>query len=53
MIIDNHIRPADLKDKLNRFWNLSGEKIKAIEQNYDTSQGAPVFTQKGKYTSRG
>ena len=53
MIIDYHIKPADLKDKLNRFWNLSGEKISAIEREYDTTQGAPVFTIKGKYSSRG
>ncbi len=53
MIIDFHIKTSDLKDKLNRFWNLSGEKIIAIERDYDTAHGAPVITKKGKYSSRG
>lgn len=53
MIIDHLIRPVDLKEKLELFWKLSGEKIKAIEKEYDPSLGAPVFTQKGKYTTRG
>jgi hypothetical protein len=53
MIIDYHIKPIDLREKLNRFWDLSGEKIKAIESEYDTTRGAPVFTRDGKYTTRG
>ncbi len=53
MIIDYHISPADLNEKLNRFWKLSGEKILCIEKEYDLKLGAPVFTVKGKYTSRG
>ncbi len=53
MIIDYNIRPADLSGKLRRFWALSGEKIAAIEQEYDATSGAPVFTVNGKYTSRG
>jgi unsaturated chondroitin disaccharide hydrolase len=53
MIIDYNIKPPDLADKLARFWTLSGEKITAIEQEYDTTSGAPVFTVNGKYTSRG
>jgi hypothetical protein len=53
MIIDYHIQPTDLKEKLDLFWKLSGEKINAIEREYDNFQGAPVFTVKGKYTSRG
>jgi hypothetical protein len=42
-----------LKRKLVRFWELSGEKILRIERDYDESQGAPVFTRRGRYTSRG
>jgi unsaturated chondroitin disaccharide hydrolase len=48
-----NIKPADLAAKLERFWELSGEKIKLIEAAYDNSNGAPVFTVSGKYTSRG
>ncbi len=53
MIIDYTIQPKDLSTKLDRFWNFSGEKISAIEREYDADAGAPVFTVKGKYTSRG
>jgi unsaturated chondroitin disaccharide hydrolase len=53
MIINSQIKPSDLKQKLNQFWELSGQKILDIEQNYDTSKGSPVFTVKGKYTTRG
>ena len=47
------IKPADLQNKLNRFWKLSEEKIKLVERNYDASKGAPVFTVNGSYSSRG
>jgi unsaturated chondroitin disaccharide hydrolase len=38
---------------LDQFWKLSGQKILLIEQTLDTSKGAPVFTEKGKYVTRG
>ncbi|MEI7423608.1 MAG: hypothetical protein WCK18_16005 [Prolixibacteraceae bacterium] len=53
MIINNQVIPEDLRGKLKQFWALSGEKIASIEKEYDTKAGAPVFTVKGKYTSRG
>jgi len=53
MIINYHIKLAELKEKLGHFWQLSGEKIKSVEKEYDPSQGAPVFTKNGKYTTRG
>ncbi|MDP4679524.1 MAG: glycosyl hydrolase, partial [Cyclobacteriaceae bacterium] len=42
-----------LAPKLNQFWELSGNKIISIDEEYDESKGAPVFTQAGKYTTRG
>jgi unsaturated chondroitin disaccharide hydrolase len=42
-----------LSEKIDRFWKLSGKKIKAIENDYDFSKGSPVFTWDGKYTTRG
>lgn len=42
-----------LEQPLNRFWELSGQKIKLIESSFDTADGAPVFTEKGKYVTRG
>jgi len=53
MIINYQLQPTNLKEKLDHFWKLSGEKIKSIEKEYDSSQGAPVFTKNGKYTTRG
>ena len=51
--ISNNLTPKDLHTKLALFWELSGLKILRIEDECDTSKGAPVFTVKGKYTSRG
>ena len=51
--IDNSLKPADLTSKLQRFWEISGEKIHLIEKNYDDSKGSPVFTIDGKYSTRG
>ena len=48
MQINNSISIQDLQTKLATFWKISGAKIKAIEQEYDTSKGSPVFTVKGK-----
>jgi unsaturated chondroitin disaccharide hydrolase len=54
MITINHsLKPAHLATRLNRFWELSGEKIKLIETDYDPKKGSPVFTVAGKYTTRG
>ena len=51
--IDFQLHANDLKKKLNLFWELSGEKIKNIDKNYDASKGSPVFTVNGKYSTRG
>jgi len=37
---------------IDRVFELSGEKIRLIERNWGHSRGAPVFTVKGRYTSR-
>ena len=51
--IDNKLNPADLTGKLQRFWQLSEQKIHLIEKQYDNSQGSPVFTVDGRYSTRG
>lgn len=51
--INAQLVPADLKEKINRLWDLSAQKILNIENTYDKSKGSPVFTVKGKYTTRG
>ena len=51
--INRNLSPEGLKEKLERFWKLSGEKIRLIQIEYDSSNGSPVFTAEGKYTTRG
>jgi len=53
MQIKNELTAASLQSKLDRFWEVSGEKIKLINKEYDNSKGTPVFTVNGKYTLRG
>ena len=43
----------EVQKLLPRFWELSGHKIRSIENSFDTSKGAPVFTEKGIYVARG
>lgn len=51
--INYDLTPTDLTQKLARLWELSGQKIRLIDEQYDTSNGSPVFTAKGQYTTRG
>jgi len=51
--INKELNPADLSSKLQRFWQLSDQKLDLIEKQYDNSQGSPVFTIDGKYSTRG
>jgi len=51
--INTQIKTEDLSSKLTEFWKLSGEKILAIQNEYNENQGSPVYTRNGKYTTRG
>ena len=53
MKLDFSIEQSINEINLNRFWELSGQKILMIEKSFDTAKGAPVFTEKGKYVTRG
>ncbi|MGB0373180.1 MAG: glycosyl hydrolase [Opitutales bacterium] len=53
MNINTTLTPADLKSGLSKLWAASGEKINRIAKEYDTTQGSPVYTVGGKYTTRG
>src|SRR4249919_554997 len=53
MVANQLLMAESLRNKIERFWQLSGEKIRAIERQYDNSKGSPVFTSQGKYTTRG
>ena len=50
---DPDLRPADLLPAIQRMWEHSGRKILDIAATYDRSQGSPVFTVGGAYTTRG
>lgn len=49
---DPRLTPAALKPKLDRLFELSAAKIRAIEKAWDPSVGTPVYTVRGIYTSR-
>jgi hypothetical protein len=53
MKINASLTPAKLQPKLTRLFELAGQKIDLINKSWDPAQGTPVFTIKGKYTSRG
>ncbi len=53
MQADLTLSPPDLAGKLQRMWDLSARKIRAIERTYDPRKGSPVFTAGGIWTSRG
>src|SRR5215471_19324739 len=50
---DAQLTPQKLLPKLNRLFELSAEKILSIEKAWSPQKGTPVFTVKGKYSSRG
>ena len=53
MKIDFDLDPSQFSQKLEKFWSLSGEKIRLIHKEYDSDKGSPVYTVEGKYTTRG
>ena len=53
MKIDVRLTPQKLQRKTARLFALAGEKIRALNAAWDPARGTPVFTVKGKYTSRG
>ncbi len=50
---DPKLTPHALVSKLTRLFELSADKILAIEKTWKPADGTPVFTVKGRYTSRG
>ena len=53
MKVDPHIALVDLEPLLESFFALARTKIARVQQTWDPAHGSPVFTQKGRYTSRG
>jgi hypothetical protein len=53
VIINNRIRPAHLSADLDRFLQLALAKTCALQKSWDPASGSPVFTRRGRYTTRG
>ncbi len=51
--IDPHLSPQKLVPKIERLFQLSAAKILSLERTWKSEQGAPVFTVRGRYTTRG
>lgn len=51
--IDYRLTPSVLRASLETFFELSAAKILALEKGWDASRGTPVFTVRGRYTTRG
>ena len=51
--IDFGVTPAQLRANAERLFSLSAGKILALEKSWNPTRGTPVFTRKGRYTSRG
>ena len=53
MKINPDLTPAQLAPAVERLFELSASKILSIERSWKPADGTPVFTVKGRYTSRG
>ncbi len=53
MKISYELTPQALVKKIERLFELSAQKIDSIEKSWDPGNGTPVFTVRGKYTTRG
>ena len=53
MKINPALTPQKLQRKTARVFELAGQKIRAVDAAWDPAKGTPVFTVKGRYTSRG
>ena len=53
IIIQSGLTPDSLLPKIQTLWSASSAKIRALEDAWQPSAGAPVFTVNGRYTSRG
>lgn len=53
MIIQMHLGLHDLRSELETFTQIAGPKLLTLERFWRGKPGAPVFTRRGHYTSRG
>jgi unsaturated chondroitin disaccharide hydrolase len=50
--LDPSLTPKKLLTRIHRLFDLSAEKLLSLERSWDPAQGTPVFTTRGRYTSR-
>jgi unsaturated chondroitin disaccharide hydrolase len=53
MNIDGRLELSKLGEKLDRVFQAAGPKILSIHEGWDPDKGTPVFTEAGRYTTRG
>jgi unsaturated chondroitin disaccharide hydrolase len=53
MKIDHGLKAAELLNGIDRMWELSAAKIRTMAKEFDPAKGSPVFTVRGRYTTRG
>ena len=53
MNIDEELELSKLGEKLDRVFQAAGPKILSIHETWDPDKGTPVFTEAGRYTTRG
>ncbi|HUA59382.1 MAG TPA: glycosyl hydrolase, partial [Verrucomicrobiae bacterium] len=53
MQIRHDLTAQSLAPKVRRLFEVSATKIRSLEKSWEPSQGSPVFTAAGRYTSRG
>jgi hypothetical protein len=51
--INTRLTLAEVDAKLDRFFELAGQKIKKLHNDWDPASGSPVFTIDGRYSARG
>jgi hypothetical protein len=51
--IDSHLKAENLRKSIEHFFDIAGPKIARLNKTWDASQGSPVITRRGKYTTRG
>ena len=53
MKVNKRISVKALKGALDNFFDLAGRKMVKLDRYWDAGKGSPVFTVRGKYTTRG
>ena len=53
MKIDRRLTARALSPLIDRFLELSARRISSLHKSWDPSRGTPVFTVRGRYTTRG